>query len=219
MSSAVIVGAGPGLGFAIARRVAREGMAVSVISRGATPREVCAEIAREGGLASAFVGDSTDDTSLSSALDAATDTYGTPDLVVYNAAAIRLDTPDVFRRSDHLAAWNVNVLGALATVAHLAPAMRARGRGTVVLTSGMPTPDHRYTSLSLGKSGLRALAAILREDLQRNDIHVATVTIDCHMVPGTDSDPELVAEHYWTLHTQPRGSWTDDIVHHGSTPV
>lgn len=219
MPSAIIVGAGPGLGFAIARRLARAQMSVSVISRSTDSGEVCDEITQRGGHASAFVGDSTDDDSLHAALDAAVGIYGTPDLIVYNAAAIRLDTPDDFRRSDHLAAWNVNVLGALATVSHLAPALRARRGGTVILTGGMPRPDLRYTSLSLGKAGLRSLAQILRADLEPEGVHVATVTIDCHMVPGTDSDPDLVAEHYWQLHAQPHGAWTDEIVHHGSTPV
>lgn len=76
----------------------------------------------------------------------------------------------------------------------------------------MPKPDLRYTSLSLGKAGLRVLAEILRADLEPAGVHVATVTVDCHMVPGTDSDPDLVAEHYWQLHAERPGAWTDEIV-------
>ena len=83
----------------------------------------------------------------------------------------------------------------------------------------MPLPDARYTSLSLGKAGLRALTAMLDQEYRPRGIHVATVIIDSHMVPGTDSDPELVAEHYWTLHRQPKEHWQLEVVHTGSTPV
>lgn len=219
MAAAIIIGAGPGLSASVARRVAGEDVPVSLISRTDGARRIAEEIRARGGLASALVGAVSDDGSLRSALDASIDAYGPPDLVVYNAAVIRLDAPGGLDRAGHLATWNVNVLGALATTAHLAPVLRVQGHGTIVLTGGMPRPDARYTSLSLGKAGLRAAARIIREDLEPPGIHVATVTIDCHLVPGTDSDPDLVAEHYWTLHMQPRGAWSGEIVHRGSTPV
>jgi hypothetical protein len=88
----------------------------------------------------------------------------------------------------------------------------------VIVTGGMPRPVSRSTSLSLGKAGVRALTRILDQEYGQFGVHVATVTVDCAIVPGTDSDPDLIAEHYWALHRQPRAQWQHEIVHSASTP-
>jgi NAD(P)-dependent dehydrogenase (short-subunit alcohol dehydrogenase family) len=219
MSGAVIIGAGPGLGAALARRFAREGLPVALIARGPAVTELAAAIEAEGGKAVGLRADATDGPALRAALDAAVEAHGVPDVLIYNAAIIQGDRPGELTRDQHLRAWEVNVLGALDAASHLAPTMAEQGGGTVLLTGGMPLPDARSTSLSLGKAGLRALTAILDQEYRLRGIHVATVIIDCHMVPGTDSDPELVAEHYWTLHMQPKDQWQLEVVHTGSTPV
>ncbi|MBO1414906.1 SDR family NAD(P)-dependent oxidoreductase [Streptomyces sp. FH025] len=219
MSGVVVVGAGPGLGAAAARRFAREGLPVALIARGRHVVDLADALNREGRSALPLRADSTDAPALHAALDAAVAAHGLPEVLVYNAAIIQQDRPGDLGAEDHLRAWSVNVLGALEAATHLAPAMARRGRGTILVTGGMPRPDARYTSLSLGKAGVRALTRLLDEEYGPAGVHVGTVTVDCHMVPGTDSDPDLVAEHYWTLHRQPPGQWQHEIVHVGSTPV
>jgi NAD(P)-dependent dehydrogenase (short-subunit alcohol dehydrogenase family) len=112
-----------------------------------------------------------------------------------------------------LEAWSVNVLGAMDAATHLVPRMARTGGGTVIITGGMPQPVSRATSLSLGKAGVRALTQILDQEYGELGLHVATVTVDCAIVPGTESDPYLIAEHYWTLHRQPRAQWQREIVY------
>ncbi|MEV6101838.1 SDR family NAD(P)-dependent oxidoreductase [Nocardia sp. NPDC051981] len=219
MSGAVIIGAGPGLAAAVARRFTREGLPVALIARGAGVADLAAAIETDGGKAVALRADATDGSALRAALDAAVDAHGVPDVLVYNAAIIQRDRPGELSREQHLRAWEVNVLGAMDAAGHLAPAMAGHGGGTILLTGGMPLPDARYASLSLGKAGLRALTALLDQEYRPGGIHVATVIVDCHMVPGTDSDPDLVAEHYWRLHQQPKERWQQEVVHTGSTPV
>jgi NAD(P)-dependent dehydrogenase (short-subunit alcohol dehydrogenase family) len=219
MSGAVIIGAGPGLGAAVARRFAREGMPVALVARSAGVEDLAQALTAGGGKAVALRADAADGQGLRASLDAAVEAHGVPEVVIYNAAIIRRDRPGELSREEHLNAWSVNVLGAIDAAAHVAPAMADRGDGTILITSGMPRPDARYTSLSLGKAGIRALATLLDQEYGPRGIHVATVNIDCHMVPGTDSDPELVAEHYWTLHRQSPEQWSHDVVHTGSTPV
>ena len=219
MSGAVVIGAGPGLGAAVARRFAREDLPVALIARGPAVVELAASFELAGHTALPLRADVTDGAALRAALDTAVATHGVPEVLVYNAAIIQRDRPGELTREQHLDAWSVNVLGALDAAHHLAPAMIEAGGGTMLITSGMPRPDARYTSLSLGKAGIRALTTMLDEEYGSLGIHVATVTVDCHMVPGTDSDPRLVAEHYWTLHRQRPGQWRHDVVHTGSTPV
>ncbi|MEV4070650.1 SDR family NAD(P)-dependent oxidoreductase [Nonomuraea fuscirosea] len=209
MPGAVIIGAGPGIGRSVARRFAKEGLRVALVSRtGGT-------LGLEGALA--YRADSTNEDELRAVLDAAAGEFGTPDVVVYNAAIIRRDSPAEASARVQLDAWAVNVVGALVTAAHVAPAMAERGGGTFIVTGGMPEPKAGYVSLSLGKAGVRTLVALLDEEYGPSGVHAASVTVAGPVAPGTDFDPDDIAEHYWRLHTQPRERWEREVLHTGTT--
>jgi NAD(P)-dependent dehydrogenase (short-subunit alcohol dehydrogenase family) len=210
----VVVGAGAGLGAAVAARFAREGLPVAMIARSQGVDELAAAVrAQASAPVLALRADSTDRTALHAAVDAAVDAHGVPDVLVYNAAIIQADRPGELSRQQHLDAWSVNVLGAMDAATYLAPQMAVSGSGTVIITGGMPRPVSRSTSLSLGKAAVRALTQILDQEYGPLGVHVATVTVDSAIVPGTDSDPDLIAEHYWALHRQPREQWQHELVH------
>jgi NAD(P)-dependent dehydrogenase (short-subunit alcohol dehydrogenase family) len=216
MPGVVIIGAGPGVGRSVALRFAREAMPVALISRNAkTVRDVARDLSALGVPVSSLTADSADETALRSALDAAAGELGLPDVVVYNAAIIQADALGDLPPGGQLDAWAVNVVGALTAAAHLVPAMAQRGDGTFLLTGGMPAPDPRYVSLSLGKAGIRTLVTMLDEQYRPSGVHVATVTIAGPVAPGTNFDPDDIAEHYWRLHRQPRSQWQTEIVHAG----
>src|SRR5258707_260490 len=80
--------------------------------------------------------------------------FGVPDVVVYNAARIQTDEVGDLTARQHLDAWAVNVVGAITVAARVLPPMADRGSGTFIVTGGMPRPDPRYVSLSLGKAGI-----------------------------------------------------------------
>jgi NAD(P)-dependent dehydrogenase (short-subunit alcohol dehydrogenase family) len=215
MAGAVVLGAGPGIGRAVAQRFATAGMPVAVVARTrATVDAVAAGItAAAPGDVLALTADVSDEPALRSALEAAAERFGVPDVVVYNAALIRADAPGELAAAGQLAAWSVNVVGALTAAAQAIPGMAARGSGTFLLTGGMPEPKAQYVSLSLGKAAIRALAAMLDEQYGPSGVHVATVTVAGPVAPGGAWDPDDVAEHYWRLHQQPRETWTHEVVH------
>lgn len=214
MPGAVIIGAGPGIGQSVARRFAREGLPVTLVSRSQRTLAAVAEAVRPlGAPVATAVADTTDAATLRAALDAADADFGLPDVVVYNAAVIRADAVGELSVSAHADAWAVNVVGAADTAAHVLPAMAARGSGSFLVTGGMPVPKPEYVSLSLGKAGLRALAALLDQQYRERGVHVASVTVDGPVAPGTAFDPDLIAEHYWRLHAQPREEWELEVVH------
>ncbi|WP_436759062.1 SDR family NAD(P)-dependent oxidoreductase [Streptosporangium sp. V21-05] len=216
MPSAVIIGAGPGIGQAVARRFAREGMPITLIARsGRTLRSVAEAVAPHGVPVVTVEADSTDQDALDAALDKAVGEHGVPDVVVYNAAIIQADAPGELPVRAHMEAWAVNVVGALNAAAHVAPAMAARGDGTFLITGGMPEPKPRYVSLSLGKAGVRTLVTLLDQEYGPSGVHVASVTVAGPVAPGTDFDPDDIAEHYWRLHTQPRHQWERETLHAG----
>ncbi|WP_433475933.1 SDR family NAD(P)-dependent oxidoreductase [Spirillospora sp. CA-142024] len=212
MAGALIIGVGPGIGRAVARRFAREGLPVGLIARTEGTVRAAAE-AVEGVPVVAGTADATDEVALRSALDEVTGKFGTPDVVVYNAALIRPDAPGELSVQGHMDAWAVNVVGAITAAAHVAPAMAERGRGTFLITGGMPEPKRRYVSLSLGKAGVRTLVELLDQEYGPSGVHVASVTVAGAVEPGTDFDPDDIAEHYWRLHTQERHEWEREAFH------
>ncbi|WP_037908944.1 SDR family NAD(P)-dependent oxidoreductase [Actinacidiphila yeochonensis] len=216
MPGAVIIGAGPGIGQAVARRFAREGMPITLIARGGRTLSAAADaVAPHGVPVVTLRADSTDRAALDAALDQAVGEHGVPEVAVYNAALVRADAPGELSVREHMEAWAVNVVGALNAAARLAPAMAARGSGTILVTGGMPEPRAQYVSLSLGKAGVRTLVALLDQQYGSSGVHVASVTVDGPVAPGTDFDPDDIAEHYWQLHTQPRHMWDHEALHTG----
>ncbi|WP_280425164.1 SDR family NAD(P)-dependent oxidoreductase [Nocardia carnea] len=214
MTGVVIIGAGPGLGLAIARRFAREGMPIAAIARTDTTLQTLAAEPLEAPLAT-IAADCTDEITLRDALTRANEMFGLPDVVVYNAAVIRPDLPGELSVHAHQQAWAVNVVGAINTAAQLVPAMARRGSGSFIVTGGMPKPKPEYVSLSLGKAGVRALVDLLDKQYSASGVHIATVTIDGLVAPGTAFDPDDIAEHYWHLHTQAPHRWSREIIHTG----
>jgi NAD(P)-dependent dehydrogenase (short-subunit alcohol dehydrogenase family) len=216
MPSAIVIGAGPGIGTSVAQRLAREGLPVGVLAR--SPATVAAALTALGGLGTETVGktaDVTDEPALRAALDAIVDRLGVPEVLVYNAALIQSDVLGELTAQQHLEAWAVNVVGAITAVAHLGPAMAQAGRGTILITGGMPEPVPEVTSLSLGKAGVRALAELMARAHEPAGVHVATITVAGAVAPGSAFDPDEIAEQYWRLHTQPRGAWERQVLYSG----
>jgi NAD(P)-dependent dehydrogenase (short-subunit alcohol dehydrogenase family) len=217
MPGAVVIGAGPGIGRAVARRFARERLPVALVARSQGTVDGTADaLAGSGVEILALTADSGEESSLRAALDAAQQTFGPPDVVVYNAAVIRRDEPGELSADAQLAAWAVNVVGALTAAVHVAPGMIGNGGGSTIFTGGMPDPDPHYVSLSLGKAGVRALTSMLAGAYGPAGLHVATVTVCGPVAPGTAFDPDEIAEHYWRLHTQPTDAWDLEVVYSGS---
>jgi NADP-dependent 3-hydroxy acid dehydrogenase YdfG len=206
MAGAIVIGAGPGIGAAVARRLAGEGPAVGVIARTrATLEGVVAS--PNGAGAHAATADVTDEVGLRAALDALVDEVGVPEVLVYNAARIQMDPFGELGARGQLDAYAVNVVGAMTAIAHLAPRMTT---GTILITGGMPEAIPEATSLSLGKAAVRALVDLVAN--RYPGLHVASVTVTGGVAPGTAFDPDVIAGHYWRLHSQPPGAWEHEAV-------
>lgn len=161
--------------------------------------------------------DAADPASLAAALARAAPDHGAPSVLVYNAAAMRY-TPLAQLSADELNAdLRISIGGALAAAQAVLPAMREQGAGTLLFTGGgfafEPMPE--MASLGVGKAGIRNLTFSLFAQLKDAGIHAATVTIGGLVKPGTAFDPDLIAEAYWKLHAQPKGSFEREVVLQG----
>jgi short-subunit dehydrogenase len=144
----------------------------------------------------------------------AAELYGSdnaPGVVIYNAV---MGAPDQLMSStaDHLQmAYAVDVIGAIMIAQVAAPAMKAAGFGTIVVTGGgfADHPIPALATISLGKAALRSAATILGSDLGPDGIRVATLTIAGQIVVGTAFDPEKIAERYWEV-VQTDGPWQSE---------
>lgn len=214
MTVALVLGVGPGIGTAVARRFGRDGGRAGLVARTADHLEPAAAAVRDvGGVPWSATADVTDEPRLRAALDRFVDEVGVPDVLVYNAAVIRTDEPGELSADEHLETWAVNVVGAITAASSVLPLMAGRGSGTMVVTSGMPVPDPALTSLSLGKAGVRALVELLDSRFGPDGVHVASVTVTGPVAPGTTWDPDEIAERYADLHAQRRADWQHEVVH------
>lgn len=211
----LVVGAGPGVGTAVARRFGSAGFSIGLLARTQTTIDHARDALAAAGVhrVVAARADVADEVGLRAALDTLVDRLGLPAALVYNAAVVRGDRLDELSQAERQARYAVNVLGALTTATHLAPRMIETGGGTIIVTGGMPEPDPRLVSLSVDKAALRVAVALLARQYGNAGIHVATVTIAGPVAPGTRFDPDRIAEQYWRLHTQSPGEWEREVVY------
>jgi short-subunit dehydrogenase len=198
----LLVGAGPGLGTAVARRFAVGGYRVTLVARSTDGlRDLAGTLADTGAEISTVAADAGDPDGLGARMRELYRGDGAPGVIVYSAV---MGAPDRLLSSTaaHLqAAYSVDVIGAIVVAQVAAPAMRAAGFGTILVTGGgfADHPIPALATVSLGKAALRSAATILGADLAPDGIRVATLTIAGQIAAGTSFDPERIAERYWEV--------------------
>lgn len=204
-----IIGAGPGLGSAAARRFAREGYSIALISR--TPEKLAGlrdELAGEGVEARGYPADVQDAGALRDALRAAASELGPIDVLQYSpvprAEFLRpvLDTtPD-----DLAAATAFSILGPVTAVQTVLPSMEERGRGTILFVNGSSAvrPNGNVAGTSIAFAGESAYAAMLHDALAPRGIHVGQLIIP-GAIGGDDPQyaPDALADRLWSIHVEP----------------
>jgi NAD(P)-dependent dehydrogenase (short-subunit alcohol dehydrogenase family) len=214
LSTIVIVGAGPQLGRAIGRRFGAEGFDVALVARNRTTlEEVAGDLAGAGVRAEVFPADVTDRPALHAALTAAEERLGPIDVLEYSPAP----SPADLRRAPLVEATEVTVdsvlaqldlylLGGVAAVRHVLPGMRARGTGTILVTSGAgsgPIVAPHVANVQIATGGMRNWILNLHAALVGTGVYAAHVAIAAFIGQGGhDSRPETIADAYWRLHTE-----------------
>jgi short-subunit dehydrogenase len=205
----LLVGAGPGLGLAVARRFAAGDYRVTLVAR-STDRlgELERSLADTGAEINTIEADASDPHDLGARMTELYGRDGAPGVVIYNAvmgAPDRLLTSTVAHLQE---AYAVDVIGAIVVAQVAAPAMKAAGFGTIIVTGGgfADHPIPALATVSLGKAALRSAATMLGADLGPDGIRVATLTIAGQIAAGTPFDPARIAERYWEV-VQTDGPW------------
>ena len=214
MSVAVVAGAGGVLGRALVDRFAAAGYAVGTLRRGsASPGAAAGE--------SCDLGDAAAVEAAAARLVAA---LGDADVLVCNAAQLIVAPFQELAAADFEAPWRVAVAGAAASVRAVLPAMRRRGRGTVIFSGATASKRGaaRFAAFSSAKFALRGLAQALAREVQPEGVHVVHVVLD-GLLRGSPSaarfgaaganllDPAAAAAAYLGLVDQPDSAWSHEI--------
>jgi NADP-dependent 3-hydroxy acid dehydrogenase YdfG len=209
----LIVGAGPGISAATARRLGGQGYAVGLVAR----REEAlaahgAELGDEGIRTEWATAQSGDPASLTSAVDTLVDALGPVDVLLYNVSFGRqVAVPDL-TPEDLLADVAAGAVGLQTAVRAVLPGMRERGSGTVLATGGgtADKPMASLATLGVQKAALRSLVQVQAAGLAELGVHVATVTIRGLVGEDKSIHPDRVAELYAELVAEtagPRENW------------
>ena len=201
-----IIGAGPGLGLASARRFGAEGFNVALLSR--TQEHVdalAAELASAGIAARGYATDVRDHESLKTALAQAADELGPIEILQYSPVPSKdylrpvLETTSEELRS----ALEFSALGAAAAMNAVLPGMRALGRGTALFINGSSAvrPNHNYAGTSAAFAAESAYAQMLHDALAPEGIHVAQLIIPLGIGGGDPAhEPTALSETLWRIY-------------------
>jgi short-subunit dehydrogenase len=208
MAACTIVGMGPGLGLAIARRFGRAGFAVGMIARKQETLAAAGEALDAEGIAcSAVAADAASEPSLRSAIAELRTLQGDAQVLIYNAFTDHRVLPIELLLEDMITDFRVNVGGVLVAVQAVAPSMIRRGKGAIVVTGGGYAlhPAAGRSSLSLSKAALRSLVMSLAQELEPKGVRVGTVTVFGQIKPNTPFSPEQIAEQFFAIAHEPPG--------------
>ena len=219
MTTLAVIGAGPGLGAAVARRFGREGHEVALIARDRARLDaLAADLAGDGVTARGFTADVRDPKSLRAALDAAHATLGPVEILQYSPVPHRDFMRPVLETTpaDLAGPVEFSVYGPVAAVQQVLPGMRALGRGTILFVNGgtavAPHPDRAGTSIAFAAES--AYGHLLHDTLAPEGIHVAQLIIPGAIIPGHPrKDPVVLADSLWSLHRDRHGFryFADDL--------
>jgi NAD(P)-dependent dehydrogenase (short-subunit alcohol dehydrogenase family) len=213
--NALIIGAGSGISAAAARAFRGADMHVALAARNTGK---LSPLAAEIG-AVTFEVSASDPLSVERLFEQVDAAIGSPDVVVYNAAArapgplIDLD-PEAVRNAIEVCAF-----GGFLAIQQAARRMLPEGRGAILLTGasasikGFPTS----AAFAMGKFALRGLAQSAARELGPQGIHVAHFVIDGGVSKQGPNEgavmlaSESIASSFLAVLRQPRDAWTLEL--------
>ena len=201
-----IVGAGPGLGAAVARKFGREGFSVALISRDQSKLDaLVADLEVDGVTARGFTADVRDPAALESALVRSAAELGPITTLQYSPLPSRAYLKPVLELTPELAleALQFSALGLICAVRTVLPAMRESGEGSVILINGGTSVKARagFSGTSVAFPAESAFGEMLYEELEDEGVRVRQLVI-----PGGIPKLQLpngiddVAARIWDIH-------------------
>ncbi|OYD67813.1 SDR family NAD(P)-dependent oxidoreductase [Rhodococcus sp. OK302] len=178
---AIVAGGSKGIGLAIARGLAAEGVDVAILARTAESVDsVAAQISAEFGVrAIGVVTDTRDDAVVHASVHEVVETFGGVDILVNSAATpwSAGKSTDFWSTTDEVVRdqIEVKVLGYLRTARAVAPYMVAQGWGRIINISGLGARSATSIAHTVRNVSVSALTKNLADELGPSGINVTVV--------------------------------------------
>jgi 3-oxoacyl-[acyl-carrier protein] reductase len=223
--TALVTGAGRGIGAAIARKLASLGAAVVLCGRTMNSLQATASaISNAGGRAESMECDVARLESVQNLASRVEQSYGTLDILVNNAGVGAFSGPlHEMTPEDWDKVLNTNLRGVFYCIRSFAPLMIRAGKGHIVNISSIAGKNAlpNGAAYAASKWGLNGLSYSVAEELRGHGIRVAVVcpgSVDTELSPHTGKDskkmlkPEDVAHVIEMLVTQSPQSFASEVV-------
>ena len=212
--SVLIVGVGDGLSASLARLFSNQNMNVLLASRNIDKLKDLKEEINS----TTYQCDSTNIESVSNLFLELDKTIGTPNLVIYNAAARVRGGVSELDPIQTQKAIEVTCFGAFLVAKESAKRMLKRGNGSIFFTGATAGVKGFANSsvFAMGKFGLRGLAQSLARELHPKNIHIGHFVIDGGIGRESDSNyqmmhPDAIAQTYLDFYNQDSSAWAWEI--------
>lgn len=220
----LITGASSGIGKATAELFYEHGYDLVLNSRSAGSLSAAAESFDDDRVA-LVAGDVGEEETARRLVAAATDRFGSLDVVVNNAGYAVFKPVEQLTREDFLGQLETNVLGVFFVCKHAVAVMRAQDRGQIVNISSMAGRNHfaTGTAYTASKFAVQGFTGSLKKELRDSHVKVASVlpgSVDTRFFEKADMplnqqrhlEPESVAQAVLQLARQPADADADELV-------
>lgn len=196
---AVVTGAGSGIGAASARRFAEAGAQVVVADiRGHKAEQTVADIEDQGGIATPFTVDVSDEASVEAMIAHCVSTFGRIDVLFNNAGTLRPGSAVDLSVEDWDFVMAVNVRSVFLGAKFAVPHMQAQGSGSIVNTASISGlhGDGGAVVYAASKAAVINLTRAMSTDHAPHGIRVNAIcpgTIETPPVQRMMTDPQALA--------------------------
>ncbi len=216
----LVAGVGPGVGVSVAKAFAAKGYAIAMMARSADALEEYKRgIESLGQKALCLPTDLMDFASVTRSYAQLEASFGTADLIVYNAGRWIEKPPTQWSSAEFMSELSLCVGAAHHLVTLSYEGMKKRGSGTYLFTGGglslFPQYGKDVVPLTAGKSALRGYALSLDAYLAGNAVRASTITIAGQVAKNTAFDPDLIAAAFVAASEQNAEQWKSEIVFDG----
>lgn len=229
----LLVGAGEGIGAAVARRFAEGGYQVCIVRRDpGKSKALVDDLAAKGFHVRAFSADARKEDDVQKLFAEVESNVAPIELCLFNAGA-NVNRP-LLETTDKLffRAWELACFAGFLVGREAARHMMGRKRGTILFTGATASVrgGKGFAAFSSAKFGLRAVAQSMARELGPMNIHVAHLLLDAavdseaihsrlkatgveitKIPPDSLTKTSSIADVYWFLHHQSRDGWSHEI--------
>ncbi|MBK8701997.1 MAG: SDR family NAD(P)-dependent oxidoreductase [Saprospiraceae bacterium] len=217
MSLIIIIGSGPGISRAVAKKFGSEGYTIALISRSEEKLKEETEALMAAGVSATFIAaDAGNKEELDAALDALLEKYGRPEMMLFNASTVSVK--DILHQDwkSMQAAMDICAGGYMHMMQWALPYCLEQNTGKLFATGGglALQGDPQWTSASMGKAAMRNLVQAVQKRVKDTHIHVAQLTVCGYVTPADPKyNAETIADIYWKLYNQKPGEFENEIIY------